>query len=193
MKKRNLPVILCFYPLLIFWFLPSGGEHSANSGEFIGKVINFVVLFGGLTYILRKPLMKFLENRGKELGRKIEESEKMEKDWKKKLQEVEKRLEDISSEIKTLNQKARGRGEERKKEILQAARTEAERIKTFSKYQIDALSQQAIQEIRQYAADLAVTKAKENIIKKLTLKKHHNLVGQSIERIKEFHEKFYPG
>ncbi len=192
-RKSQLLVLLILLPFLLFMLSPEGAEHSSNSGEFIGKVINFILLFGGLSYFLRKPLMNFLGRRGKELSQTVDESERMKKEWEKKLQEVEKRLKKISNEVESLSKQAEERGEKRKKEILQAARDEANRIKSFSEHQIEALSQQALLEIRQYAADLAVRRAQENIKKKLTLKKQHILVGQAIKRIKGFHEKFHLG
>ncbi len=72
MKKKHIIIILCLLPAFVFM----AEEHSSsNFLPFLGKSLNFIILFGGLSYLLSKPLQNFLKKRSLEIKQSLEEAE----------------------------------------------------------------------------------------------------------------------
>jgi F0F1-type ATP synthase membrane subunit b/b' len=82
--RKSIPLVLFLLPFFLF-FASEEEHHEANPAEFIGKVVNFFILFGGLTYLLYKPVRKFLEGRSKEISHSIQESRESRQDAEMRL------------------------------------------------------------------------------------------------------------
>ncbi len=185
--KKQILVLLMVLPLLMF--MAEDEEHqTSGSGAFLGKVVNFVLLFGGLTLLLRKPLRNFLDNRGKEIALNLEQTRATREDAEASLNQIQGRLAELSLEIQEMNLDAEGEGKGQKDQILAAARTEVERLKRLAQQEIEMLSQVGGRELREYAAELATLRAEERINDRITSKDQTQLIDESIERLERLHE-----
>jgi F-type H+-transporting ATPase subunit b len=185
--RKFILILLLVLPL--FLFMAEDEEHqTSGSGEFLGKVVNFVLLFGGLTLLLRKPLRKFLDSRGKEIAQKLKQTRTIREEAEADLTKVQGRLDELSQEIQEMNQEAEGEGKGQKDQILVEARAEAERLKSLAQQEIETLSQQGGRELRAYAAELATLRAEERINDRITPKDQTQLIDESIERLERLHE-----
>ena len=74
-----------------------GGEqdHHFNWWGFLGKLFNATVLFGGLIFLLRKPLIKLLSEKSLDVKNDIIRREELLKTTSGQLEEIKKRLEKI--------------------------------------------------------------------------------------------------
>ncbi|MEN6310930.1 MAG: ATP synthase F0 subunit B, partial [Acidobacteriota bacterium] len=62
MKSPKSAAVLAVLPLLLFMSAEEPGKPSETM-HFIGMVVNFAVLFGGLAFVMRKPLAAMLRKR----------------------------------------------------------------------------------------------------------------------------------
>ena len=185
--RKHILILLMVLPLLLF--MAEDEEHqTSGSGEFLGKVVNFVLLFGGLTLLLRKPLRKFLDNRGTEIAQNLEQTRANREGAEANLNSIQARLNEISLEIQEMNQEAEGEGKDQKDQTLVEARDEAERLKRMAQQEIEMLSFVGGRELREYAAELATLRAEERINDRITLKDQMQLIDESIERLEQLHE-----
>jgi len=157
--------------------------------EFLGKTINFLVLFGGLAYFLLKPIKNFLRKRADSIERSLKETDDSKREAEKKLDEAKARLASLGREIEKIREKAEVEGQGRREKIIQLAQREAERIKSFARQEIEMLSQAEIQHLREYTAELAAALAEEMIKKRLSLEDQAQLIDKSIERLARLYEK----
>ncbi|RLE10802.1 MAG: hypothetical protein DRJ06_00620, partial [Candidatus Aminicenantes bacterium] len=63
MKVLKDQRLFSIVPLFLFLFSPESSHTSGPSLEMVGKIINFIVLFGGLGFLLRKTILKYFEER----------------------------------------------------------------------------------------------------------------------------------
>ncbi len=185
--RKFILVLLLVLPLLLF-MAEDEEHHPSGSGEFLGKVVNFVLLFGGLALLLRKPLRKFLDNRGKEIAQNLEQTRSGREEAEANLTKVQGRLDELSREIQEMNQEAEGEGKAQKDQILVEARVEVESLKRLAQQEIEMLSQVGGRELREYAAELATLRAEERINDRITPKDQTQLIDESIERLERLNE-----
>ncbi len=186
-ERQKILVVLFLLPFFIF-MASAEEEHKSGFIDFLGKAINFVVLFGGLAYLLRKPLGSLLEKRSQDIQRTLKETEASRKEAEQKLQEVKAHLAGLGEEIEKMRKEAAVEGQRERERTLQLAQKEAEKIKYFTGQEIEMLTRAGIQELKEFTAELAASLAEERIRKKMTLEDHTQLIDKSIERLSELYE-----
>ncbi len=188
-NRKHLAVLLLALPLMMFMTSAVEEEHhETDPMAFVGKVVNFVVLFGGLGFLLFKPLRKFLENRGRDIDRSIRETHESRQASEARLEEARNRLEELTGEIGQIQSEAEELGRVEKERILGHAQEEARRLKQLAHQEIGLVSQAVARELREYAAGLATEKARESILAKMTPERQARLIDSSIERLERLYE-----
>ncbi|MBI4466770.1 MAG: ATP synthase F0 subunit B [Acidobacteria bacterium] len=146
------------------------GEHPQQGAlkELIFKWLNFVLVFGALGYMLRKPLAQaFAEQRAAIRGA-IEEARQARAQAQARLQEIEQRLARLEQEVEAMRREAGENAASEKQRIRQTAQRESERILATTRAEMDSVTRAARLELRAYAARLAVSLAEQSIQKQLT-------------------------
>jgi F-type H+-transporting ATPase subunit b len=188
MCRKKILFVLLLLPFLVFMSTEEE-EHSSGFTDFLGKTVNFIILFGGLTYLLYKPIRSFLEKRGQDIKLSLREAEDSKKEAERKLKEIESRLAGLKKEIEKIMKEAENEGRKERDMTLQLAQQETERIKHFAKQEIDAIIRAGIRELREYTAVLATALAEERIKKRLSPEFQSLMIDRSIERLSELDEK----
>ncbi|MFC2165337.1 hypothetical protein ACFLT2_10115 [Acidobacteriota bacterium] len=187
-SRYRIALILVALPFLLF--MSSEEEHhAANPMDFIWKVANFLVLFGGLTFLLHKPIKKFLEERAVAIERSLKEAKDSRSEAERTLEESRKRLIELSHEISQMNEEALVVGNREKDQFLREAEEYAARIREQAQLEIDMLSRAGVKKLKEYAFSLAAEQALARIQKKITDQDHVELIDKSIERLEKLHEK----
>jgi len=181
-------LILGMLPFFLFATHPEE-DHSSNSMVFIGKIVNFLILFGGLIFLLRKPLKKFLAGRAHDIENQLEEVRGSRLEAGRKLQDAGTRLEKIADEVEKIKKEAEEEGLHEKKNIIDAARLESERLKVLTRQEIEMLTRASIIELKRYTAELATSLASERIQKKITQAGQFALIDKSIGKLEKLYEK----
>jgi len=185
-KGNKILLLLILLPLFLFFSLEEEQSHASPLVGYLGKVLNFLVLFGGLGYLLRKPVKDFLERYGQEIDSTIKEVKKEREENEKNYKHARDRLQKLKKELEEIRKNAEEEGQKRKESILQAAENEAERIKTFARQEIEIFTQTKVHELKAQAAELATEIAKTNIEEKMTPEKQSFLIDLSIEKLGKF-------
>lgn len=192
MGRKKILLIVLLLPLFVFMSLEEE-EHSSGLIDFLGKTVNFIILIGGLTYLLYKPIQRFLEKRAHDIKSSLKEARDSRKEAEQKLKDIETRLKGLEKEIEIIIKEAQSGGQREKEETLRMTHKETERIKYFAKQEIDAIIRSRIRELREYSASLATSRAEERIKKKMTPELQSRLIYKSIERLDKLYEKSNSG
>jgi F-type H+-transporting ATPase subunit b len=192
MPARNQALtVLLLVPFFLFMISEEGGE-AAGKSDFLGKVINFVVLFGGLAYLLAKPLRNYLSKRSEDIRRALDEARQARLDAEGKLQEARKKLAVLEDEVGRIIKVAENDGFRAKENIKALAEKEADRIKTFARQEIEMQLRAGRQELKEYTAELAASLAEARLKEKITAQGHSRLIDKSIDKLAELYEKPSP-
>lgn len=188
MTRKNILFVLLLLPFLVF-MATEEAEHSSGLVDFLGKTVNFILLFGGLTYLLYKPIKSFLEKRGQDIQSSLKKAEDSREEAERRLKEVEARLTGLQEEMKRIKEEGEAEGRKAKERTLQIAQKDSERIKHFASQEIDSIIRSGIRELKEYAAELATALAEEEIRRKMSPKLQSALIDKSIERLDKLYEK----
>jgi len=181
-------MILLIVPFLLFMSFAEE-SHPSQTKDFLGKLLNFLLLFGGLAYVLRKPLGKFLQERSDSLEQALRGAKESHEEAAEKLNQVESRLRKLDEEIEKMQQEAEAVGQSLHQHVLEEAKQAADRLKHFASQEIEMLTQDAIREIKEYTGALAADLAQQRIQDRMTEEFHSSLIDKSIKRIEKLHEK----
>jgi F-type H+-transporting ATPase subunit b len=186
--RKRAAAVLIILPLLLFMSSEDPAKISAGV-DFLGKTINFLVLFGGLALLLRKPLAALLDKKARDIrdAIRLAEEGRAEADEKRRKAEIE--IAGLGEEIQRMMDTARDVARGEKERIAALAAEETERVKRFTREEIDRLTKSGVRELQAYAAERATAAARERIRKKLTPADQTLLIDKSIERLSELHEK----
>ncbi|RLE04315.1 MAG: hypothetical protein DRJ11_01405 [Candidatus Aminicenantes bacterium] len=190
MRTKEKHWLLVVLPFFLFMVTPEGGQHSASGSVMLGKVLNFIVLFGGLGWLLRKAIRDFLTARGQQVQQELAEAAREKQVWLEKQSEINTRLAKLDEELARIREESLRQAEKRKKEIMELAQQEAERIKALTRREIEWLYQRNVFKLREYAAAMAVKLARQKIKEALSSERHHQLVAKSINNLDKLYEKF---
>lgn len=174
------------------WGAEEGAAHGGGGMEFFGKVLNFAVLFGGLAFILIKPLRAFFRNRTDQVRKVLEDSEAEKRRAEEMLEEARTRLASLASEVEAVKKAAETEGRAEQENIRRLAAEEAEKIKRLAKADMEAQVRAGVLELKRHAAGLAVERAMERIRERLTPEAQIGLIDRSIENLAENDEKKGP-
>jgi len=186
-QTRALTVLL-FVPLFLF-MAAEERETPPGKGELLGKIINFAVLFGGLSYFLYKPLRNYLRKRSEGIDRAMNEARRARLEAETKLEEAKEKLAALEAEVFKIQKNAEKEGLREKEKIKALTEKEAERIRAFAQQEIEAQLRTGMHDLKEYTAELATTLAEGRLREKLTARDQTRLIDKSIERLTELHEK----
>jgi len=185
--KKTAFAVLLLVPLFIFMTTEEGASGSGSS-NFLGKVVNFAVLFGGLTYILYKPLQNFLTKRSRDIRAALDEARDARREAEQKLEEARRRIAALEDEVTGMKREAERKGLKEQAKIKALAEKEAIRIRSFAQQEIDLQLKAGIQELKEYTAEIAASLAEARMKDKITEEGQSKLIDKSIERLAEIHE-----
>ncbi|MDD8021272.1 MAG: ATP synthase F0 subunit B [Acidobacteriota bacterium] len=181
----NLKPVL-FISLILFgsnWLGAAESDQGSNLSTLLGQVVNFVVLFGGLTYLLYKPLMGFLQHQSDRVATSLKKSEEQRLESAQKLQQLRERLKKLDEEIDIMKKEAEREATREKERIALEAKAEAERLKKLAKEEIDSLVKSSQRELEVYTLDLSISLAEKRIEERLRPELHRKLIYEAIDKL----------
>jgi F-type H+-transporting ATPase subunit b len=186
-RRRTLLVLLFVIPLVLAMSAEEGGHASATM-DFLGKVVNFLILFGGLTFVARKPIKAILAKRTSDVGESIAQAEKDRAASESLAAGSRAKLAGLAAEVGALKAEAEDAARREAERIARAAREEAERLKKLTRQELDEQVRLGVRELKAFAAARATDLARERIRKRLTPEVHSALIEKSIDRLSRPHE-----
>jgi len=183
MKKIAVFAVLL---LLAMALTASASEESPPASSHVdwfsvlGKVFNSTVLFGGLTLLLRKPLIKMLSEKSAAVKNDFNEREKSLAETAGRLEDIEQRLQKVKVEVEQIKAGAVANGREELARLEAAGRDEAARIIALSEEEIRLRVEAAIRSVKGRIADLAIERFKADFIKNLDAATQQKIIERNI-------------
>jgi F-type H+-transporting ATPase subunit b len=167
---------------------PAGETHGESLWTLIARVANFLILAGGLYYLLRNPLGRYLQARSEQIRSDLAAAAETRREAAARLQQVEERLRVLPSEIAALE--ARGREEIAAEEarIARAAEAERQRLADQTRREIERQLVAARRALAEHAADLAVGVARARLARELTPEEQMRLIDRYVVQMRTRHD-----
>jgi len=158
-------LLLCAaLPLLASGGDAGGAEHHGYDWEHFWQwLVNSLVFFGGLAYILRKPVADFFKNRRADIQEALKRAEQSREDAVRKLDDIERMSAELESEMAAITAQASADAAREKERLIKLAETEAVKIGEQARTEIENMRLQAVNELKVFLADLAVKDAEKVI------------------------------
>lgn len=190
MRSRVHPALIVWLslPLWLCFSSPEGAGGSAFKG-IVGQAINFVILFGGLIYLLRKPMKSFLERKSTEIALSLQDAEEAKLTAQKKKTETEDRVARLDDEVGRIIKQAEETGRRESSRIREMTDREIERVKRLAEQEIEVQLRAAVHDLKEYTAELATLLAEERLKIDLTLPDQARLIDRSIGQLAGLYEK----
>jgi F-type H+-transporting ATPase subunit b len=185
-RKAALAVLL-LVPFLLFMSAEGEARESGSSGM-LGKIINFAVLCGVLTFALYKPARKYLTQRGRDIQAALDEAQAARKKAEARLEEARAKLADLEGDMARLRSEAEAEGRAETGRIQALAEKESRRIRAFTQQEIDLQLKAGLQELKEYTAGLAASLAEARMKARLTPEDQAALIDKSIAGLTDLHE-----
>ena len=164
-----------------------GSEDGGHANVDLWKTFNFTLLALGLGWLLKKFAGPYFRSRTKEIQQGIVEARRLKEEAEAKSAEMVERMSGLDAEITALRDSAKeeiGAEESRlKAETGQAA----ERMKANAEQEISSAAKQAKNDLRAYAAGLALELARQKARERMTPEVESGLIEAVIvdlERMK---------
>jgi len=184
LRSRPVVALLLLFLLAVgLWGAEEGEKPSRGGLDMIGKVINFLILFGGLGYFLYKPIRAILAGRREEARRKLDDAQEKVRQAEEQLRQAQERLSGLEAEVLSLRTAAQEEGRAEQERIRRLAREEADRIKRLTAQDMEAQVQSGVRELKRHAAELAAERALARIRERLTPDIQARLIDRAIEEL----------
>ena len=175
---------LTFATLLIAVSL-TAAEKAKSEGEsdrlLLWKVANFALLAGALGYVIYKKGGPFFAARTESVRRDLEESARANREAQARYAEVELRLANLGAEIENLKTQARAESGAEGERMRAESERAFQKIRLQMEQDIASAAKAARQELRVYAAELAVGLAERRIRERLTPDSETALLGAMLK------------
>lgn len=125
--------------------------------------INFLVLAVLVVMGLRSSLPKAFQDRSQSIARNIEEARNASREASSRLAEIEARLARIDTEIGQMRSHAETAGVQEEERVRIVAEEERRKIQASADQEIEAAANQVRRQLKQFAAELAVSLAEQKI------------------------------
>jgi F0F1-type ATP synthase membrane subunit b/b' len=178
----------------VVWARTSEGaeEGTPRKHEELYKIINFVILVGGLAYLLRKPLVEFLAQRSASIRKSLDEGRKALEVSQAQLKVVEERLARLQEEIAAFRASAACEMEEERKHLQEMAAAEAEKMLQAARTEMDTATRAGMLGLRLYAAEQAVKLAEQMIRERLDKEGRQRLLNQFLAKLDTKKKRDFP-
>jgi F-type H+-transporting ATPase subunit b len=160
-----------------------GQAHEQSIWPFVGKIFNFVVLVGGLVYLMRKPFAEYLTRRGGELRAELSAAEALKAEATAKIAEIDARMKTLPAELEALGARGRADIAAEEQRIRELAATEKQRLLDQAAREIDQRVRLAKRELLEHAADLTIDVARAKIQSEITDADRSRLVDRYLSQV----------
>jgi F-type H+-transporting ATPase subunit b len=160
------------------------GELGVNGPFLLSQIVNFLILFTLLYFLLWKRLLKMLDARKQRIAQGLADAEQARKDRERAEAEYQQRIEQAGQEREEILARAAGEGEQAREQILAKARTEADRIIAEARAELERDRQEMLAELRGQVASLAIAVSNKIIGETLDEQRQRRLIDEFFSGIR---------
>ena len=153
--------------LLIFFFMAlpvlaaEGAEPDPadSTAGLIFRWLNFLIVFGGIAYLIAKHGGAFFRGNAKEIAASIVEATAVKAEADRELREVEVKVARLDKDVAEMREEAQRNWAAESERLRAAGVTEIEKINLAARAELAASERAAQQQVREIAASMAVERA----------------------------------
>jgi F-type H+-transporting ATPase subunit b len=139
-------------------------KEAADEGKWLPwQWANFLILAGGLGYLIGKNAPGFFRSRTAEIQKDIAESGRLKQEAEAKAREIEGRLAALGTEIEKLRAEAKTTFSAEGERIRQETERHLARLRQQAEREVESMTRIARESLHAYAARLALDLAEERI------------------------------
>ncbi len=147
------------------------------------QIINTLILFLILRFLLFKPVTEFLNKRQTTIKNAMDKAERDLVEAAQIKADYELKLQEARVEARGIIDTATKQGQKRQDEIVHEARSDALRIRERAAADVETQKDQALAYLRDHVAEMAVSAAGIIIDQQLDNESHKHLVDRFVERM----------
>jgi len=172
------------YRLLALPLVASALPAAAAEGMgLLPHVVNYLIFFGGLAYLLREHIAKFFGKRLSDIKASLAMAEKSREEAKRRLDELEGKMKNLDRELEDIGAIAIKEAEKERNRMQERAREDSEKIMAQAKADVENMRREAVMKLRSHIADLAVAEARKRIEESVDEKERDRLFGEFSSRL----------
>ncbi len=185
-----LAILLIAAPIMA----AGGGEHGAATPHektyfgipgWVLKLVNMILFFGVLAYILAGPVRNAVRGRGDTIRQAADEARVRREKADQVANDIQTRLSQIEQEVRAIRERAETDGERQKRELIAAGEAEAAKIVAAARNEVENRLKRARQELTEYAGELATDRAAAILKETITEADQRKLFEQSLQDLRE--------
>src|SRR5450755_3837810 len=154
----------------------STGVTEHGSSELFWGWANFILLAGGLGYVIKKNAGPYFAQRSLEIRKGMVEADAARAESDAKVAEVDRRLANLKAEIEALRNNAKQEAETDAERARREAAAEMAKVQQHLTEEIASAAKSARLDLRRYSAELALGLAEQKIAARLTPETQDRLV-----------------
>jgi len=163
---------------------PTQQEGEQGDPWILWKWANFLILAGGLGYLISKHAPAFFDQRSREIEESLLEAAKAKQEAETRAAGIEKRLAELGREIETLRQAARVETAAEADRLRSESERHLQRIQQQAVQEIDLMASAARHELRKYASLLALDLAEQRIHSRISKDVQEELVDGFLQDLR---------
>jgi F-type H+-transporting ATPase subunit b len=160
------------------------GEQPESPWASIARLVNFAILAGGLVYLLKSPLMGYLEQRGITVRSDLTKAAALKQEAASQIERIEAKLKALPAEIEALKRRGAEEIAAEEARISALAETERTRLLQQAKREIDTQLHVAERDLKKRAGELAVAVATERVKRTITDGDQARLVERYVSQVR---------
>lgn len=157
--------------------IPQGNESAAGEPSMVWDIANFVILAAVLGYLIKKSVPPMFRRQSEEIQGALAEAAKIKHEAAAFASSIEMRLANLQRELDGLREAAHAEMSAEGERIRQETARHLDRVREQSSQEIALMTRGAKDELRKYAAELAVGLAQERIRSRMNPALQEKLVG----------------
>lgn len=161
------------------------GPIKLSLVDILLHLLNLLILVGGLTFLLYKPILKFIKNRQETIQAEIKKGEDLKSSADELKKEYEERLTSAQEEAQKIVSDAKSEGENEKAKILQSAKDEAESLLSDAKQECAELKKDTVEEMRSEVTDAVIQIATEVVRREVSAEDNKQIIDEMLNKWSE--------
>jgi F-type H+-transporting ATPase subunit b len=156
-----------------------------NLPSLIAFLVNFLILFGLLGFLLYKPLLKMLDDRAAKVKESLEAADRMKEQAVKSEQAVKEQIDLARKEGQAMIAQAAQAADRIKVEARDEARKETEAAIARARAEIQHEREETVDQLRRQFADIAMLAAEKVINETMDKEKHRKVIDEVLAKSPE--------
>ena len=142
--------------------------HNKSQSPYLFALINFLVLVSIYVYFGKGPISRGLQARRDDVAKEIEEAQRMKEEAQERAKTYQAKLANLETELEETKKALVDAGKSERERIVKEAEEKAERITRDATLRIDQEMKQIRDDLRRETVEIAIAAAEELLQKRMT-------------------------